>query len=60
MFLRPNDMKKQADEAKAKFAHNDGDHLTLLNVYHAYKKGMPIVISQNNVTILVSNCGRLS
>ncbi|CAG8451353.1 6552_t:CDS:10 [Paraglomus occultum] len=38
VFLRPNDMKKQADEAKAKFAHNDGDHLTLLNVYHAYKK----------------------
>ena len=27
-----------ADEAKMKFAHIDGDHLTLLNVYHAYKQ----------------------
>jgi len=36
-FLRPNDRKREADEAKAKFAHVDGDHLTLLNVYHAYK-----------------------
>lgn len=23
--------------AKAQFVHPDGDHLTLLNVYHAYK-----------------------
>jgi hypothetical protein len=28
----------QADEAKAQFAHVDGDHLSLLNVYHAYKQ----------------------
>ena len=27
-----------ADEAKGKFAHSDGDHTTLLNVYHAYKR----------------------
>ncbi|RDD38602.1 Pre-mRNA-splicing factor ATP-dependent RNA helicase DHX15 [Trichoplax sp. H2] len=38
VFLRPNDAKKAADEAKAKFGHIDGDHLTLLNVYHAYKQ----------------------
>ncbi|EGD78503.1 DEAD/DEAH box helicase [Salpingoeca rosetta] len=37
-FLRPNDAKRAADEAKARFAHVDGDHLTLLNVYHAYKQ----------------------
>jgi len=37
-FLRPNDARKQADEAKMKFAHIDGDHLTLLNVYHAFKQ----------------------
>ncbi|RHZ77612.1 hypothetical protein Glove_174g192 [Diversispora epigaea] len=37
VFLRPNDLKKQAEDAKSKFAHTDGDHLTLLNVYHAYK-----------------------
>lgn len=36
--MRPNDTKKQADEAKMRFAHIDGDHLTLLNVYHAFKQ----------------------
>ncbi|KAJ6955833.1 hypothetical protein NC652_007056 [Populus alba x Populus x berolinensis] len=37
----PSDSKeaqKAADEAKARFGHIDGDHLTLLNVYHAYKQ----------------------
>ena len=37
-FMRPRDVAKQADEAKAKFAHVDGDHLTMLNVYHAWKQ----------------------
>lgn len=37
-FIRPNEAKKQADDAKARFAHIDGDHLTLLNVYHAFKQ----------------------
>lgn len=37
VFMRPNDAKKAADEAKQAFAHIDGDHLTLLNVFHAYK-----------------------
>lgn len=37
-FVRPNDVKKAADEAKMRFAHIDGDHLTLLNVYHAFKQ----------------------
>jgi len=37
-FVRPGDAKKQADEAKMRFAHIDGDHLTMLNVYHAYKQ----------------------
>lgn len=37
VFLRPNNRRKEADEAKAQFTHPDGDHLTLLNVYHAYK-----------------------
>lgn len=37
-FLRPNEAKKAADEAKTRFAHIDGDHLTLLNVYHAFKQ----------------------
>lgn len=37
-FVRPTEAKKAADEAKMRFAHIDGDHLTLLNVYHAFKQ----------------------
>lgn len=37
-FFRPRDAQKAADEAKARFSHIDGDHLTLLNVYYAYKQ----------------------
>lgn len=37
-FVRPNEAKKAADDAKMRFAHIDGDHLTLLNVYHAFKQ----------------------
>ena len=36
--MRPNEAKKQSDDAKMRFAHIDGDHLSLLNVYHAYKQ----------------------
>jgi pre-mRNA-splicing factor ATP-dependent RNA helicase DHX15/PRP43 len=38
VFVRPREAAKQADEAKARFAHVDGDHMTLLNAYHAYKQ----------------------
>jgi pre-mRNA-splicing factor ATP-dependent RNA helicase DHX15/PRP43 len=38
IFVRPNEAKKAADEAKMSFAHIDGDHLTMLNVYHAFKQ----------------------
>uniref|UniRef100_A0A8C7Z3L1 RNA helicase n=1 Tax=Oryzias sinensis TaxID=183150 RepID=A0A8C7Z3L1_9TELE len=37
-FVRPTEAKKVADESKLRFAHIDGDHLTLLNVYHAFKQ----------------------
>jgi len=37
IFVRPNSNRKRADDMKALFAHPDGDHLTLLNVYHAFK-----------------------
>ncbi|KAM7253276.1 hypothetical protein ACFE04_025894 [Oxalis oulophora] len=30
-FVRPREARKAADEAKARFKHIDGDHLTLLN-----------------------------
>ena len=36
-FMRPPDAKKEADEAKQSFAHEHGDHLTALNVFHAFK-----------------------
>ncbi|XP_008434041.1 ATP-dependent RNA helicase DHX15 [Poecilia reticulata] len=37
-FVRPTEAKKVADDAKMRFAHIDGDHMTLLNVYHAFKQ----------------------
>lgn len=37
IFVRPASARKRADEMKGFFAHPDGDHLTLLNVYHAFK-----------------------
>lgn len=45
--MRPLEAKKAADEAKMRFAHIDGDHLTMLNVYHAFKQNMedPQVVS---------------
>ena len=39
-FVRPNEARKAADDSKLRFAHIDGDHLTLLNVYHAFKQNM--------------------
>jgi pre-mRNA-splicing factor ATP-dependent RNA helicase DHX15/PRP43 len=37
-FMRPKEAAKIADEAKNRFSHVDGDHVTLLNVYHSYKQ----------------------
>ncbi|KAK3203692.1 hypothetical protein GRF29_106g327236 [Pseudopithomyces chartarum] len=37
IFVRPANNRKRADEMKDLFAHPDGDHLTMLNVYHAFK-----------------------
>ncbi|OQD76588.1 hypothetical protein PENDEC_c004G01327 [Penicillium decumbens] len=37
LFVRPASQRKRADEMKNLFAHQDGDQLTLLNVYHAFK-----------------------
>lgn len=36
VFVRPGSAKKRADEMKMMFAHPDGDHLTLLNVFEAF------------------------
>jgi len=35
-FYRPKDKQVQADEKISKFVHDDGDHLTLINVYNAF------------------------
>jgi hypothetical protein len=37
VFLRPKDQQSEADAAKSRFSHEDGDHLTLLNLYNAFK-----------------------
>ncbi|KAF4584405.1 putative pre-mRNA-splicing factor ATP-dependent RNA helicase prp43 [Ophiocordyceps camponoti-floridani] len=37
IFLRPATSRTRADQMKAHFSHPDGDHLTLLNAYHAFK-----------------------
>ena len=36
LFIRPKDKARDADALKMKFAHLDGDHMTLLNTYEAY------------------------
>jgi ATP-dependent RNA helicase DHX8/PRP22 len=38
VFHRPREKQKQADEKKAKFHDQNGDHLTLLNVYRGWKE----------------------
>ncbi|WYZ36682.1 hypothetical protein EsH8_II_000188 [Colletotrichum jinshuiense] len=37
IWVRPAASRKRADEMKAQFSHPEGDHLTLLNAYHAFK-----------------------
>ncbi|PHH53706.1 putative pre-mRNA-splicing factor ATP-dependent RNA helicase prp43 [Ceratocystis fimbriata CBS 114723] len=37
IWVRPANQRKRADDMKAQFTHPDGDHLTLLNAYHAYR-----------------------
>jgi pre-mRNA-splicing factor ATP-dependent RNA helicase DHX15/PRP43 len=37
IFFRPKECAKIADECKKVFTSTEGDHLTLLNAYHAYK-----------------------
>lgn len=38
VFQRPREKQREADDAKGQFAHMDGDHLTLLNAFHAFKQ----------------------
>lgn len=55
VFQRPADKRKQADEAKAQFAHEHGDHLTLLNVYHAFKTStFTLSFAQNSNMVILT------
>ena len=46
-FIRPRDDQQRAD-AEAHFAHCDGDHLTMLNAFHAFKQnGEPKLVLEN-------------
>ncbi|KAF7547679.1 hypothetical protein G7Z17_g7555 [Cylindrodendrum hubeiense] len=38
VFYRPKEKQSQADQKRAKFNDPNGDHLTLLNVYNAWKQ----------------------
>ena len=40
VWLRPPNMRREADAAKALLTVPDGDHLTLLNVYNHYQQSM--------------------
>ena len=35
-FVRPKGQQREADSAKAQFQNSSGDHLTLLNTFHAF------------------------
>lgn len=37
IFIRPRDQAEISDREKAKFAHQDGDHITLLNAFNTFK-----------------------
>ncbi|KAL7623633.1 DEAH-box ATP-dependent RNA helicase prp43 [Parahypoxylon ruwenzoriense] len=37
IFVRPINKKQEADEMRNLFKHPDGDHLSMLNAYHAFK-----------------------
>ena len=37
VFYRPREKQQLADQKKAQFNHKDGDHLTMLTVYEAWK-----------------------
>lgn len=48
VFIRPSGegAKRAAEECKKLFAHPDGDHLTLLNVYHSFESDEAYEIGQ--------------
>lgn len=37
IFVRPATARRRADSARKLFSHPNGDHLTMLNAYHAYR-----------------------
>lgn len=59
VFIRPNDARQAADEAKMRFAHIDGDHLTLLNVYHAYKQSKTLLMLPCMYILCHTKCSQI-
>ncbi|GMM50862.1 DEAH-box ATP-dependent RNA helicase [Starmerella bacillaris] len=41
-FVRPNNARKEADDAKSQFENTKSDHITLLNVYDEYEKQLEL------------------
>lgn len=37
VFIRPYDRQKYADSIKKKYSHPDSDHISLINIYKAFK-----------------------
>ncbi|KAG4102615.1 P-loop containing nucleoside triphosphate hydrolase protein [Neocallimastix lanati (nom. inval.)] len=37
VYIRPKDQKDRADEKRRQFEHDDGDHITLLKTFQAFK-----------------------
>jgi len=55
-FVRPSEAKKASDDSKMRFAHIDGDHLTLLNIYHAFKQSKwKLSLYSNNLIWYIFN-----
>ena len=58
IWLRPNNMRKEADAAKQLLSVPDGDHLTLLNVFNeyqnsAYDPDLILPVTDENVVIQI-------
>lgn len=60
VFWRPvGSSRKSLEEARSRFAHTDGDHLTLLNVFHAYKAAAQDGTLQSKARFCSENCVHL-
>ena len=52
IFVSPMKKKDIAGKAHKRFAHETGDHLTLLNIFEAYSKNVVGYQKKNGVGII--------